>query len=258
MDDEKLLEQSIDQMNKVDASKAIDYSKMKIFIKFYAVPILSAAIFFGIIFFAVIPTIKGMFSTLDEVDKLKSEDKALQTRIEKLTALENENVLRKDLINTINFLIPTGNSEVVKFRDRVAKATIQQNLILQSDLIGEQILENTSAEKNSSIVGFNLIQIPTEFDITGKFFNFRSFLDKLYVGQDFFIVNEMKVSSAPTPENPENWSGSFTLTKYQFFADEKFSGSEKFILISEDQSPDQVVIQFLEDNFLKEAAAQEE
>ncbi|MEI7578757.1 MAG: hypothetical protein WCJ58_01810 [bacterium] len=250
MEDDKLLAQSMDLITKSDPYRTFDYTRIQYFFKFYALPIFSAAIFFGILFLAIVPTIKDMFRTVDVVDALKAEDKVLNGRIEKIIALENQNTLRASMLKAIDILIPTGNSEVVKFRDRVAKVSIQQNLLLQSANIGEQIKENSATEKNQAIVGFNLVEIPTEFNISGLFFDFRAFLKKLYVGQDFFIVNEMKVSSAPTDTNPDNWNGDFTLTKYQFLTDQNFVGNQQFKLVSENSDPDQVVITFLQETFL--------
>jgi hypothetical protein len=229
------------------------------FIKFYALPIFSAVVFFSIIFLTVIPNIRYIFTTLDEIDELRVEERHLNQRIDKLVDLRNQNAQRSELIAQINFLIPTGRSEVVRFRERVANTTEQEQLNLESVRAGETLIDTETATV-AAVGDFKLIQIPSEFNMTGEFNNFRNFLLGLYDGDDFFIVDEMQLSYSPGVERSNQfnqvqmsdpfWTGIFNLTKYQFFADENFDADTAFGSISEDEIPNNLVIKFLEDKFI--------
>jgi len=247
-DEEELLLQSAKFNDKGDSQKQFDASKIKYFLIFYALPLFSVLLFLGIIVYGVIPEIHKIFDVVEEVDALKIQDTNLQIRVDKLIALKNDTTSEQDLIDMINELIPTGKSEVVKFRNRVAKTATLERLDFQNATTGETVLnsseDNIVAEGN----GFSLIQIPSEFDTTGLFLDLRSFLYELYNINDFFVVNEMELNSAPV-EDIENWSGGFVLTKYQFFADENFNPEATFLKVSELTTPNPLVVEFLQKNY---------
>lgn len=215
-----------------------------LFMKFYALPVASTLFFVVLIAFGALPNIKKTFSYNQQLTELKDQDAQLQKRINQLVVLQSQTAENTLILEKINEIVPTGKSEVVKFRERVANNTIQQNLSLNDSKAGENI--------NSTLVtidNFSLIQIPSEFNVNGRFPNMRQFLKKLYVGTDFFIVNKMNLSLA-SEQDSTDWLGNFNLTKYQFFADEGFDSQEVFANVSELTSANQEVIDFLKERFI--------
>jgi len=247
-DEDELLAQSIKSIEKNNTHKQVDASKIKYFFVFYALPLFSIILFFGIILYGVIPEVQNMFDVVEKVDALKVQDTNLKIRVDKLLALQNDGATEQDLIDMINELIPTEKSEVVKFCNRVAKTATTEKLDFQNATTGETVInsseDNIVAEGN----GFSLIQIPSEFDTTGLFLNLRSFLSELYTINDFFVVNEMDLNSSPV-DDIENWNGGFILTKYQFFADENFDSESTFLNVSELTAPNSQVVEFLQKNY---------
>ena len=241
--------ESLKNAEKEEQEKKVKVDEISDFIKFYALPIFSAMIFLGVVFFTIIPSIRYIFDSIDEIDALKNEDQTMNSRIERLIALQQENADQVQLINRINSIVPTGKSEVVAFRERIATTGLQQSLLLEESKSGETILEPESVTVETA-EGFNLIEIPSEFNMRGEFINFRNFLNSLYIGDDFFIVEEMSLN-ASSAEGEENiWFGTFNLTKYQFFADENFDLETTFAGVDEFEEPDPTAINFLETKFI--------
>lgn len=241
--------QSLSKVRKEEGPQ-IDRAELMHFLKFYALPIFSALLFLGVVFFTVIPNIQYVFDQIEEIDQLRNEDEQLEQRIDRLVALRQSNAERQQLISQINALVPTGKSEVVNFRERVVATTNSQNLNLNDTKSGETILDAESATV-TSIEGFSIIQIPSEFSMDGEFANFRNFLIRLYDGTDFFIVDQMSLDSNQSEEeNASAWTGEFNLTKYQFYADDDFNATLVFASVPETAQPDQVVIEFLQERFL--------
>lgn len=215
------------------------------FIKFYAIPILSMIVLMAIVFFAIIPNIKQSSQLFSKINELENENLIVQSRIDNLTAIRSQNNTRQELIDKINELVPTGKSQVVKFRQRINSSGTGNDLEIKDSKAGETI--------NYTIVtidNFSLIQIPSQFIVEGKFKNMRSFLNALYEGQDFFIVNQMGLNLAGVESGEDKWLGEFDLTKYQFFAEDEFNSINVFSNVSESQQPNQQVIDFLEQRFL--------
>jgi Tfp pilus assembly protein PilO len=242
----------IDNNNKFtdeDDSNSIKFDEVKHFLKFYALPLFSMIIFFGVLVFPVFNNIKYVFDTLDEIDTLKEQDQMLQQRLVKLEELRQQNIAQQEVISKINNLVPTGKSEVVKFRERVNSVAQGQSLNLQKSRSGELVTNNQDVNIDV-IENYNLIQMPSEFTMIGEFSNLRSFLKGLYDGRDFFIVNEMTLSSNISEDGKILWQGGFNLTKYQFYPQANFDIVNSFGTISENEVPNQEVMEFLEKRYL--------
>lgn len=232
-----------------DAS-SVDWDETWKAIRFYALPLLSFIIFVFLILFTVIPNIQQIFSTIDEINLLREEDEAVNERIERLIALRAQQAQRQQIISKINEIVPTGTSEVVAFRQRVIDTANFRNVSLDSSLLGEDLIDQSSGEEEEQVSdGLVLIEIPSEFGFTGSFEGFRSFLNDLYLGEDFFIVREMSLNLLEETE-VETWSASLDLVKYQFFVDDDVDLDAIFGVISEQVVPNQFVIEFLENRFL--------
>ena len=226
---------------------------------FYLFPIFSFIFFLLILFFAVIPSVGNINSKINDIDNLRGEETRLNDRITKIRQLDQDAVKNQDVMNKINEIVPTGQTEVVKFGERIKAAltkNILENLGIKS---GESILvdptnnQTTSTTTTSSsqtlVKGENVLslrEIPSEFDIKGGYEDIRNFFIQLYQGTDFFVVDEMSLN-----KNSENiWSGAVSLAKYQFSQSPVFDPKIAYGYISESLTPNQVVIKFLQTKFI--------
>ena len=237
----------VSDIEKTRAQKTdkINFGEVLTEARFHFLPLLSIAFFAVILFTAVIPNVQRIFNTIDEIDVLKTRDKELNNRITKLEELREKNAQMQEIIDKINFIVPTGNSEVVKFRERIAGSASFNALGLESSKSSETLQIISELESGN----FGIIEIPSEFNIRGIFLGFRNFLNSLYQGKDFFVVNKMGLSGIKSISQDE-WNGEINLVKYQFFADEGFDPAEVYANVSEDEVPNPDVINFLQSRFI--------
>lgn len=217
-------------------------------LKFYFMPFLGLIFFVAILVGAIIPNISQVFSTIDQIDALRAQDQQLDTRITLLEQLSAQNLQSQDILDKINFIVPTGKSEVVNFRQRIETNAVQNNVNLDSSKSGEVILvqqANSEAANN----GLNVIEIPSEFTMSGDFNSFRNLLKSLYTGKDFFVIQQMSLSRQQGTD-PNAWSGSLSLVKYQFYAPETFDKVSVYGSVAPEEQADDNVVTFLQDKFI--------
>ena len=218
-------------------------------IKFYALPIFGFALFILILLGPVIDNINKIFANIDGINNLRTEDTALSERISKLIELQSSSEADQLIIDKINDLVPTEKSQVLAFRKRVSDLALGEGLKLEGSSSTEEIITDPTVEEvdaNSLI----LIEIPSKFSLEGSFNAFRSFLNTLGAGADFFVVNEMNLHLVESEDNSDNWSSSFDLVKYQFFTAPEFSAVQIYGSVSEDEIPIPVVVEFVKARFL--------
>lgn len=236
--------------------KVIQTSDLLKITKFYALPILSVLVFLGIVFFAVIPSIQTIFYSFEEIEELQEEDAKLDEKISKLQVLETQSRKNAEIIRVINEIVPTESSEVVNFRQKVLDSAVKFGINPSESQAGETItdsdVQSSDQEPEKSKERLSLIEIPSIFEMNGLLTAFQDWLKDIYVGKDFFVVEEMELQPAPTEENPEAWRGDFNLTKYQFFTEEEFDPISEYASMSIEKLPNSSVIDFLEEHELLE------
>lgn len=245
------MENNLEALVKADVEKTkvkqdkLDFNEVVSEARFHFLPLLSVAFFALIIFVAVIPNVQKIFGTIDEIDSLKNKDKDLNARITRFEELKAQNTQMQAIIDKINVIVPTGNSEVVKFRDRISTTADLNKISLESSKSGETLTIVSQLQTGN----FGIIEIPSEFNMGGPFSGFRNFLNGLYQGTDFFVVNEMALSGVKSTTE-DQWQGQLNLVKYQFFTEEGFDPTQVYATISENDNPDQSVIDFLQSKFI--------
>lgn len=224
---------------------------------FYLLPVFSFLFFLIILFSAVIPNISSMNTKLDKIEALRKEEQQLNTRIAKIRELEKDAANNQEIIKKINIIVPTGNTEVVKFGERI-RSTIKDNGLINTETkLGESVLVQdknqvpTKTNKNTTPIVqdenvLSMSEIPTKFDIKGDYENIRTFFKLMYKSDDFFIVDKMSLK-----KNDANaWSGEVSLAKYQFGQSSVFDPKIAYGLISENIGLDETVMQFLQTKFI--------
>lgn len=226
----------------VFAKKVRDYRKL---LRFYIIPFVSVLIFVFLLIFTIIPNINYMIDGLDEAKELKAQSSQLDSRITKLGKLKDDEERYLQILSKVNQIIPSEQSEVVKFRQKVAGFATDEGLEIQSLKAGENILDdNRNIEPENS--NNQLIEIPSKFSFTGNFDSFRELLKKLYSGEDFFIITNMDIDVNNLNLTGVNWKGQFDITKYQFSQSDL---QDDFSDISESENINNGVILYIEQNF---------
>lgn len=221
---------------------------------FYVLPILAFLFFLFVLFNGVIPSIQDMNTRLDEIEKLRVEDAALNDRIQKIRALENNINNMQAVIDKIDSLIPTGRTEVVAFGERIIANITDTGLVYDELKTGElEIVSSTSYIDPAALINMKddptylpLYSLPTTFNVTGPYESIRTFFINMYKGQDFFVVDEMEL----TKNSDTAWSGDISLAKYQFTENPSFDPFKAYFSISEDSPLNQEVIDFLEKKYV--------
>lgn len=234
----------VDKRNEDDyafAKKTRNYKKL---FRFYLLPIISISIFLVILMFTIIPNVKYMINGLEEGKQLKKESEELDRRISLLKTLKTREEENQQILNKVNLIIPSEQSEVVKFRQKVAGLATNEGLLVESLQAGENIIDEDDAviENNNN----QLIEIPSKFSFSGDFDAFRKLFLTLYEGDDFFIITNMDLDISSVGQSSGTWKGQFDLTKYQF---SERQSEEDYMNISERQPVNQSVINFIEQNF---------
>lgn len=218
--------------------------KYKNIFKFYFLPIFSVVIFFLIMIFAIVPNITYMRDQLQIVRALRDESNEYDRRISALNELKKDAESYKSLLEKVNSLVPSEQSEVVKFRQRVAQNGQDNRLIVENQKTGEILVDDSNVVEKTT--NFQLIEIPSNFLFKGEFNSLREFLRTMYEGDDFFVISSMDLDIEVIRNVGSIWMGDFDLIKYQFSEDSQTSRYEE---VSEFEPINQEVVKFMGDNF---------
>lgn len=232
-----------------DASR-IDWAETWKSVRFYALPLISFLLFLLIVVGTVLPNISAVFYKIDEINILREKDTKLSQRLTRLANLAAQQAQRDVLLAKINEIVPTSQSQVVTFRQRVIDTAANQSVKLDSAVLGEVLIEQDSDNTESIAPGLFLVRIPSDFTLSGQIDGFRRFLSSLYLGEDFFVVNELNLRRLETEEGFESWSAQMNLVKYQFFTSDTFDPIQAYNSVSEQVIPSKVVVDFLQNRFL--------
>lgn len=223
--------------------KVLDYRK---FIKFYLIPIVSVLIFIILFIFTIIPNIKYMFDGLQDVNSLKDESEKFDARIAVLKTLKENEDQDRQTLGIINQLVPSENSEVVKFRQKVAQYGREKGLEVESLKAGESIINEKDKNVLLETSHYQLIEIPSKFTFTGPFGSYRELLKTMYNGDDFFVISSMKLDVSADTRTGLLWRGDFDMIKYQF---SQSSTGANYSQVPETQPINQSVVNFVRENF---------
>lgn len=223
---------------------------------FNILPLIGFVLFIIILFSAVIPNIQQMNAKLAEIEKLKEQDATLRDRITKIRALGEQNVKLYKILDKINEIVPTGNTQVVKFSDRIASIASANTLtntkrnvgemIIVSDLSGVPDPSGINKTTGNAKTDLPLSEIPVKFDISGNYNNIREFFKALYKSNDFFVVEQMSLNLGKS----DLWFGEISLVKYQMTPNKAFDPVLAYGGISENAVINPEVIKFLEQKFI--------
>lgn len=249
--DKKIVDRTIDEEYPF-RKRVVDFGK---YLRFYYIPSLSILILVVIFFLAIKPNLTKMFELRDDIQKLEDKDLLLDTRLKKLKLLDEQSNDTALILAKINTIIPTEQSEVVTFRERVVGIIEFNGIRVQQVRAGENRISADSqqqVDEGSILSQFEIIEIPTTFVTSGGFSGFRNFLKELYGGNDFFVVRKMELAAGTGEDTLSQlrWSGNFELIKYQYSLSEDVNPDQVYLAIQPEEQPDEQVIKFVQENFI--------
>lgn len=232
---------------KKENKNAIDTVALKRVLKTYILPIVSMALFIGVVLLVIVPKVGEIFSKLDEIGAQNDTYNKAQTTLAELKRVSgNSNTLLAQL-EVINNTTPTGVTEVVKFRDKITELTAASSLTVVSQRLSENNLESGEEDPDNPVdLGekLTLQEVPFSFEIEGSYANMIAFINQLSVIDEFLIVREMSLSSTGTIESG-SWTLKLKMNKYQFNKLSKEKQDALFLNVPITAEPSQNVLEYV-------------
>ena len=215
----------------------------KRFFKLYIVPFISILVFSMVILFLVFPKISELFDNLDKISSLSDEYNLNQSELISLQNLANNTNFLAAQLNVIDNTAPTGNTEVVAFRDKLTSLCQQNNLTVIAQRLSEADI-NTDAN-NINKTGLSLLEIPFNFEIYGDYSNILKFISDLSSIEDFVIVREMSLSSSIV-NNSQSTTLKLRVDKYQFNILKQDTLDAQYLAVPSNAQISDVVLQYIQ------------
>ncbi len=181
------------------------------YIRLYVIPLFAVAFFVGILLLLTIPKINEIFTSLDTISANNAKIAENNQKFATLDALTGQYNSIVQKLSVIDGIAPLGNTEVVRFRDRISNLMIANGLNIISQRLSEANTESETQEEDEASP-ILLQEVPFIFTVQGTYPNIVNFIQALNSVEDFIIVKEMKLSQS----NEEIWELNINIVKYQF------------------------------------------
>ena len=238
---------------------------------YYSLPLLSLAIFAGIIIFGTIPAVKGILSKIDEIELKNIEKTDLETQLTSLEELKGLEATFNQDLDLIEKIVPSEKTQVAKFVGEIDDLALENNLAegkyesgeQRTDL--EQVVEEQEQQAEASETP-SVITIPAASSYTAEFTNISTFLESLYYKNDLIIIGllemqgyegrlfeselarETGVNSTLDNTIPSNaWNIDVTFQKYQF--SRTFNTYVEENLVPLDERPNEETLKYIRQRF---------
>lgn len=181
------------------------------YIRLYVIPLFAVAFFVGILLLLTIPKINEIFTSLDTISANNAKIAENNQKFATLDALTGQYNSIVQKLSVIDRIAPLGNTEVVRFRDRISNLIITNGLNIISQRLSEANTESETQEEDEASP-ILLQEVPFIFTVQGTYPNIVNFIQALNSVEDFIIAKEMKLSQS----NEEIWELNINIVKYQF------------------------------------------
>lgn len=181
------------------------------YIKLYVIPLCAVAFFVSILLILTIPKVNEIFTSLDTISANNAKIAENNQKFATLDALTGQYNSIVQKLSVIDGIAPLGNTEVVRFRDRISNLMITNGLNIISQRLSEANTESETQEEDEASP-ILLQEVPFIFTVQGTYPNIVNFIQALNSVEDFIVVKEMKLSQS----NEEIWELNINIVKYQF------------------------------------------
>jgi hypothetical protein len=202
-------------VDKQTQKKSVGPDWFKLF-KLFILPLITLAIFVGVLIFLTLPKLGDIFANLDAISISMEQISKLDQDVIDLTALRQTSLQTTADLEALNTAVPTGNSQVADFQSRVIALAQQNSLEVSDAVIGEQIL-NANVGDVGARENLALVEIPATFTLLGSKATLTKFIDDVLKLEDFVIIGEMRLSIVNQLSVSEDlWTLRINFLKYQF------------------------------------------
>lgn len=240
-------------------------------LKYYGVPIASVGVFFGLLLFAVMPTINSINEKRDTIKNKETQISKLDNTLREYYALRDREAQMDEDLALIDKIVPSSISEVANFVGEINDVAEQNSLDPTETQSGETRVGVTgkpvSTTDEEAKEGADIISIPTAFALKGDIDNIRQFLIELYGREEFLIIDSMEIKGQKQREFEEriaeeegreyrsefrgltvfDWTIDVVFGKYQF--SENFSDALEEARIPLSQREDELTINLIRDKY---------
>lgn len=254
-----------EEQKRVAVSERLEKGGQKVLqeIVYYALPLLSIAIFIGILIWGTWPAVQGILNYRTSQKEKNNQIVDLDNEISSLKALKTKEYEFERDLAIIDSIVPSAKTEVVKFVAEIAGLSEQYNLIEtthETSELAQKLQEEVAQKAESETVA--IIQIPTRSEYQASFEDMQNFLNALYNKDDFIIISELSIQGQAARDfqaarqaqmgeditvdqslSANTWTMEVTFAKYQF--SKSFSEFIVNNLIPITTYPNEVVLEYI-------------
>lgn len=215
-------------------------------LKEFAVPILAILSFAAILMIFTIPSINNLTGAYEERDAVTAQLNDKKAELEDLQNLRNTNQTNKGILDRLQIIIPTSQTEVVNFVNKVEQVSRETTVEFKDAVAGERSVLDSSGRATTRVDERNLklLQIPVNFSLVGSLGNLRTLLVRIYNSDDFIVMTKMQLDNRQEDESGAQIE--LELSKYQYNPPSSKEDYEALLKsISYKERPDQDVIDFI-------------
>ncbi len=236
-------------------------------IAYYSLPILSMAVFAGILILGTIPAIKKILNYNNDIKAKHAEIEDLEDEISNLSNLKADQYQIESDLEVIDSIVPSEKTQVAKFVGEIEALALEYDLEESKHESGERIEKlDEEEDEESKEESAAIINIPTTSEYVAEFDNIKNFLNALYTKDDFIIVNSLDMQghaareyyaalqeergeqvTVDTELSTSSWTMEVTFEKYQFSKGFSQYLSDNIVSISVD--PDEETLNFIRERY---------
>jgi hypothetical protein len=235
--------------------------------KLYLIPLLMVIITILLLFFLVLPQVNGLTDTLSLINAEQEEYTRLREIEQNRSNLAQITNQQQADLAKIDSIIPQSQTAVVDFSESIREKARQNRLVVNESVVGEIVTATprgiSGGGAGGNQPGLELVELPSEFSLSGRFNNIQGFLSDIFGGEDFIVIKEMTLNrrvvnqeeagdTSFSQSNTDNWSLNLVLVKYQFRLAPTASEEDlqrSYFSVPENLRPNQEVLEFINENY---------
>lgn len=208
----------LDLSNKNEEEKKARSEELMRTLRLYLVPLASVGVFLISVFVFLIPLVGSIFDDLSSIETLRTEREVLREELANVQILNNSlSQIQSDLA-ILDAVAPTGDTELVNFRNRVTELANSNNLEIISQSLRESSQSDEDQADATTIIiqqpGLSIQELPVSYRLRGSFSDIENFVVDLGTLDDFVIVKDLGLTL--TDGSNDIWDFELEFVKYQF------------------------------------------
>ncbi|MCS7317894.1 MAG: hypothetical protein NZZ41_06285 [Candidatus Dojkabacteria bacterium] len=216
------------------STKEMKKMYLKNIIKLYFAPIVSLSVFFFTFMFVVFPTLSRIFTKIEEIQKKEILIETNNKKLYRLSLLNRDLDYFMKVLNRIDILSPEKKTTyVLDFRNKIISIARRNNLNINLQRMSEVDLNDLQVSSDSGtfeLVPIKLREIPSYFDVEGRYENLLNFINSIFEVDNFVVIKNIDLFLRN--ENNSRPRTSISISKYFFDYDDIEKVKEYYSQIS--------------------------